>query len=211
MKPSSLPAAVVTLDAEPFAAAIQIAAVLAYPNPKDAQRAVGILQMWQKVRGRSEGRHKPLGMSPARVQERLIKPSEFLRRRFEAAEWALMLASAQKTSIKVRFGAAPPPTVRALARWSEDKPLIGAPNVIRSVWTATKPVLSMACAVRGQFDHTPDLEDLCFHSDWVAPAVQTAEFMAWWLSEVPGVEYRAQDRVEFHMPNLISGTPEQST
>jgi hypothetical protein len=61
----------------------------------------------------------------------------------------------------------------------------------------------MALAIRGQFDDTPTLEDLCFTSEWVRPAIDAANFIAWWLDAMPDIEYRAADRVEFRVPDLI--------
>lgn len=195
------PASTITLSSEPIVAAIQIVAVITYPAPKRAQRAVRILHAWHKQAAwAAELTRKPSGLSPARIEERLSAPEKLLERRFEAARWAVMLA-AKATPIQIRFDSAPDPTVRALARWRDCD---GEPNVIRDVWSASKPVLAMTLAIRGQFEHTPSLAELCFSSAWVGPAVDAAEGIAWWLDAIPGVEYRAADRVEFHVPNLIS-------
>lgn len=201
------PASIITLSTEPFAAAIQIVAVVTYPTPQQSQRAVKRLQTWHKqVAWAAERSRHPSGVRPARIEERLAALEERLRKRFEAARWALMLIT-KDGPVKLRFDGAPDPGVRALARWAYDG---SESNVIRDVWSTTKPVLATMFAIRGQFDHTPTLAELCFNAGWVGPAIDAAKPIARWLDGVPELEYRASDRVEFDVPNLISGEPPSS-
>lgn len=195
------PAWTVKLDGDPIVAAIQTVAVLTYPEPKQSERVVRVLQRWHYAQARANGIDRPHpGVSPARIEERLRPIFDRMHRRFEAARWVLMLAT-KGGSVRLRFHDAPAPTVRNLAQWLDR----GAkPNVIRDLWSAAKPVLAMTLSIRSQFENTPTLEDLCFTSHWVRPAVESSELIAWWMSETPGIEYRPADRIAFVVPTLIS-------
>jgi hypothetical protein len=198
---------VVSLLRNPLVAAIQIAAVITSTDPKQAQRAAHLFLTWHRQAAYAAGiENQSSGVRPARIDQLLAAPEKRLRRRFQAAQWAMMIA-AKTGPIKLRFGGAPDPGVRVLARWANE----GAEgNVIRDVWSSAKPVLAMILAIRGRFDHTPTLADICFNSAWVAPALDAEPLAASWLEAVPELEYRAADRVEFNVPNLISEAAGQS-
>lgn len=195
------PAWKVTLSSDPIVAAIQTVAVLTHPDPSKSQRAVRILHSWHLAEARAAGlaREHP-GASPARIEARLQATFVLMHRRFEAARWALMILT-KDGPISIRFHGAPKASVRALARWLDR----GAEsNVIRGVWTASKPVLALALGVRSQFEDTPTLEQLCFSSAWVRPAIEAAECIAVSLDASPAIEYRAADRISCTVPDLIS-------
>jgi hypothetical protein len=197
----------VTLASEPIAAAVGLLAVLTYPDPKQSIRAGRILKAWHDTNARYVGLERPHPkLSPARVEERLRPIAERLDRRFEAARWAMMVAT-REGPIRLRFGGVEKATVRALAsRYSP----AAQPSVIRDVWTATKPVLATTLALLAQFENTPTLEDLCFSSAWVRPTIDGSDFLAWWLESWPQLEYHAADRISFIMPDLISPEAQSS-
>jgi hypothetical protein len=195
---------------------MQITAVITSSDQQKAQRAANLFLTWHRQASyAAELEDQPSGVRPARIDQLLTAPEETLRRRFAAAEWAIMIATTKLSGggLKLRIDGAPEAGVRAFARWFEAKAprtLSGEANIITRVWTASKPVLAMMHAIRGRFHHTPTLGDLCFHSDWVAPALEAEPVLAEWLNAVPELEYRAADRVEFRVPNLKSGELGQS-